>query len=90
MRLARISRLAIKGRMTNSIPPLPVTSTDIDDAARVLAPFGLLRAEELKGTLRGIIEARREAVAPRLRATAVAPMDPTARRPQAPTVRLIL
>ena len=30
--------------------------------ARVLEPFGLLRAEELKETLREIIEARREAV----------------------------
>src|SRR6201985_396263 len=41
MRLARLSRLAIKGRMTNSVSPLPVTSIDIDAAARVLAPFAV-------------------------------------------------
>ena len=41
MRLARMSRLAIKGRMTNSVSPLPVTSVDIDAAARVLAPFAV-------------------------------------------------
>src|SRR3954469_19802741 len=41
MRLARLSRLAIKGHMTNSVSPLPVTAADIDAAARVLAPFAV-------------------------------------------------
>src|SRR3954468_23512820 len=41
MRLARLSRLAIKGHMTNSVSPLPVTLMDIDAAARVLAPFAV-------------------------------------------------
>src|SRR4030081_3736756 len=30
-----------KVRMTNASPPLPVTSTDVDAAARVLAPFAV-------------------------------------------------
>src|SRR3954449_11982588 len=41
MRLARLSRLAIKGHMTNSVSPLPVTAADIDAAARVLAPYAV-------------------------------------------------
>src|SRR6201991_4006448 len=36
-----MSRLAIKGRMTNSVSALPVSSMDIDAAARVLAPFAV-------------------------------------------------
>src|SRR3954449_9668422 len=41
MRLARLSLLAIKGHMTNSVSPLPITAIDIDAAARVLAPFAV-------------------------------------------------
>src|ERR1700754_346843 len=36
-----MSRLAIQSHMTISVNPLPVTSVDIDAAARVLAPFAV-------------------------------------------------